>query len=312
MEKARKTALNTAGCYLAVGMLWFYFSDRLLLLFIRDVEQLTRFQTGKGWFYVATTAGLLFLLRLGLGRRVQRLQDQLTHGRKMEALGRMAAGIVHDFNNTLGVILGNAEIARAHLAPEHPAADSVREIGLAGAKGKALVDRLLAFARGSAVLRRPIALGDLITEMEPLLRKMLPPATRFKVRDRSHGVCILADPDQVEQALLNLVSNAADAARPGLPGASVTIDVKIEGGKLLLTVADNGQGMSREVRDKVFEPFFSTKIPGKGTGLGLSTVYGTVHDSRGSIEVDSAPGRGATFKMRFLTCPSASSTKNPS
>jgi signal transduction histidine kinase len=297
MSPAYRKVLQATLIYLAIGALWILFSDRLLLALVQDAERLSELQTAKGWFYVASTALLFFAVRLGLLRRLQRAQQQLETTQKMEALGRMAAGVAHDFRNVLTVMAGNAELAGAKLPPGHAAQEALAEIGAAGQKAEALIGQLLAFSRGSAAEARPVAAGPVVLGLQPLLKKLLPPGVELQVEDLSQGAQVQADPNRLEQALLNLVANARDAFSAGQAGARVRIRALRLGSKLRLIVSDNGGGIPPEAQAHIFEPFYTTKPEGQGTGLGLATVYATVQAFGGEIRVDSTPGQGTEFRI---------------
>jgi two-component system, cell cycle sensor histidine kinase and response regulator CckA len=297
MSPAFRKVLQATLIYLAIGSLWILFSDRLLLALVQDAERLSRLQTAKGWFYVASTALIFFFVRLGLMRRLQRAQQQLETTQKMEALGRMAAGMAHDFRNVVTVMAGNAELASARLPLGHAALEPLAEIGAAGQKAEALISQLLAFSRGTAIEVRAVALGPLLQGLQPLLKKLLPPGVDLQVEDRSQGARVQADPNRLEQALLNMVANARDAFSAGLAGALVRIRLLRLGGRLRLIVSDNGCGIPPEAQAHIFEPFYTTKPEGQGTGLGLATVYATVQACGGEIRVDSTPGQGTAFRI---------------
>ena len=240
------------------------------------------------------------------------LEGQLRESQKMEALGTLAGGVAHDFNNALAAIVGNVELARQDVGPGHPALESLEEIGKAGRRAKDLVQQILAFGRRQQLERKPMSLALVVVETARLMRATLPAMTELRVDCAADTPAVLADAAQVKQMLLNLCANAAQAAQDqGRPGV---VDIRLDTYELLpgkaqgelrpgryarLTVSDNGPGMDEATRSHIFEPFFTTKPAGKGTGLGLSVVHGIVQVHDASIEVESSPGEGSTFRIFF-------------
>jgi PAS domain S-box-containing protein len=239
-------------------------------------------------------------------RRV--LERQLRQAQKMEAVGQLAGGIAHDFNNMLTAILGNAEFALDELPDGHPCRDSVQEIMKAGQRSAALTQQLLAFSRKQILTLRVLHMGDVVSEVTPMLRRLLGETIdlRTATADRGH---VKADAGQLQQVLMNLVVNARDAMPNGGRLTIETADVWRDetyarqhpsvraGAAVMLAVTDSGCGMDAATRQRIFEPFFTTKPMGQGTGLGLATVYGIVKQSGGDIWVYSEVGRGTTFKV---------------
>jgi PAS domain S-box-containing protein len=235
------------------------------------------------------------------------LEEQLRQSQKLEAIGRLAGGVAHDFNNILMSIMGAADLLLMQLAPTDAARDEANEIKQSVDRGAGLTRQLLAFSRRQAVRNRIFALGDIISGMDTMLRRLIGPEIEFEIVCTPEPVLVMADSGQFEQVVLNLVVNARDA----MPnGGRVTVRVEevevdeaaavalVEGkaGRYArLSVADTGTGIDEYTRAKLFEPFFTTKEQGKGTGLGLSIVYGIVKQSGGYIAVVSEPDKGATF-----------------
>jgi signal transduction histidine kinase/CheY-like chemotaxis protein len=241
-----------------------------------------------------------------------RLEAQLTQAHKMEAIGTLAGGIAHDFNNILGAIIGNVELATQDVGVAHPAMGSLNEIHKAAQRAKGLVQQILAFTRQQAVERRVVALRPLVEEAAKLLRATLPASAELNVRCAEDVPNVLADPVQIEQILLNLVTNAWHALE-GRPGA-IAIDLRAcsvgsgstgarpgmkAGSYARISISDTGHGMDEATLQRIFDPFFTTKAPGLGTGLGLSVVHSIVSGCSGAIEVASTPGRGTTFDLYF-------------
>jgi two-component system cell cycle sensor histidine kinase/response regulator CckA len=238
---------------------------------------------------------------------VSSLEGQLRQAQKMESLGRLAGGIAHDFNNLLTVIRGYAELA----LPIKPGDDGLRrkitEIMKGSDRAQALVSQLLAFSRKQILKPAVLDLNQVVMEISDLLPRLIGEHIHIEVRPGQNLRRIMADPNQMHQILLNLAVNARDAMPAGgtlrYQTENETLPVSSKFEKItegvLLTVSDTGSGIPPELLARIFEPFFTTKERGKGTGLGLAMVYGTVSQSGGRIEVDSAPGRGTTFKIYF-------------
>ncbi len=239
------------------------------------------------------------------------LEAQLRESQKMQAVGTMAGGIAHDFNNILGAILGNVELARADLPADSPALVSLHEIGKAGRRARELVRQILTFSRNEPPKRAPIDLGEVVHETERLLRVTLPPSVQLQVELSSNLPRVLADPTQVEQALLNLCTNAIHAVTATQGSVCVRLAlVQPDASRLerlglprgvyeCLSVHDTGHGMDRATLERIFEPFFTTKPVGQGTGLGLAVVHGVMRTHQGAIDVESSPGKGSTFSLYF-------------
>ena len=242
------------------------------------------------------------------------LQSQLLQAQKMESIGRLAGGVAHDFNNMLGAILGNTELAIQRIAPGDPLLALLLEIRKAAERSADLTRQLLAFARKQTVEPKVIDLNQTVASMFGMLQRLLGETVRLEFTPGKSLGAIRMDPSQFDQILANLCVNARDAV--GKAGRLVieTADVVVREGDaaagpdsapgeyVLLQVSDDGCGMDAETRSRLFEPFFTTKAIGKGTGLGLATVYGIVRQNRGFITVSSAPGRGTTFRIYFPRC----------
>ena len=237
------------------------------------------------------------------------LEGQLRHALKMEAIGRLAGGVAHDFNNLLMPILGYSEMIAARAAPGSEAAGHAREIERAARRAAGLTRQLLAFSRHRVTEPCILDLNETLAEVDLMLRRLLGTDVELESIPGSRAGRVLADPGQIEQVLVNLTINARDAMPRGGRLTLETRDVVLEadaaaahpglapGAWVTLSVSDEGEGMSDEVKARIFDPFFTTKSIGKGTGLGLSTVHGLVQQAGGQIEVDSAPGRGTTFRI---------------
>jgi PAS domain S-box-containing protein len=235
------------------------------------------------------------------------LEEQLRRSQKLEAIGRLAGGVAHDFNNILMSIMGAADLLLMQLPPDEPARDEAAEIKQAVDRGAGLTRQLLAFSRRQPTRPKLFALGDVVKGMDTMLRRLIGPEIDFEIVVPPEPLQVVADSGQIEQCVMNLVVNARDAMPHGgrVTVAMEEVELDDEGAAAFLegrpghyarlSVADSGTGIDAATRAKLFEPFFTTKEQGKGTGLGLSIVYGIVKQSGGYITVDSEPGRGATF-----------------
>jgi two-component system, cell cycle sensor histidine kinase and response regulator CckA len=227
-------------------------------------------------------------------------QGQLLQSQKMEAVGRLAGGVAHDFNNMLTAIKGFSALLRMELAAGDPLLEYVTEIESAADRSSSLTRQLLAFSRRQISQPRVLELGDVVRSLDGMLRRVIGEHLDLRFVLPDEPVWVFADAGQLEQVVLNLVVNARDA----MPrGGRVEVEVRRDaaGGPLpvRLDVRDTGHGMDAETRARIFEPFFTTKEIGQGTGLGLSTVYGIVQQSGGTVTVESEPGVGTCFRIRL-------------
>jgi PAS domain S-box-containing protein len=235
------------------------------------------------------------------------LEEQLRQSQKLEAIGRLAGGVAHDFNNILMSIMGAADLLLMSMEPADPAREEAVEIKQSVHRGAGLTRQLLAFSRRQKTRPELFALGDVVRGMDTMLRRLIGPEIEFEIVCAPEPLQVRADIGQVEQVVLNLVINARDAMPRGGrlivkvgeheldEAAAAALADGHPGHYARLSVADTGTGIDEQTRAKLFEPFFTTKEQGKGTGLGLSIVYGIVKQSGGYITVTSEPGRGATF-----------------
>jgi two-component system NtrC family sensor kinase len=248
--------------------------------------------------------------------RRQEAEAKLQHVQKMEALGRLTGGVAHDFNNLLAAILGGIDLARKRI--DDP--NAVRLLGMASEaaqRGAKLTQQMLAFSRKQDVEPRSIDPGAVLRGMDELLRRTIGGLIRIRYEFADDSWPVLADPVQLEVALLNLAVNAKDAMPAGgdltisirnLGAAGVPPALGLPGGDyVVVAVKDTGDGMSDEVKRRAFEPFFTTKGPTHGTGLGLSMIFGFATKGGGAATIDSAPGKGATVSL-FLPRASAGAT----
>ena len=254
-------------------------------------------------------------------RTRSQLQAQLVNAQRMEAVGQLAGGVAHDFNNILTAISGNAELAMESLPLDSSARDDLHEIRAGVTRASALTRQLLAFSRRQTLHPRVVDLNTVVSGCEPMLARLIGEHIRLETHLARNISPILADPGQIEQVLVNLVVNARDAMPSGGRVQVETGEVVITqpdpirwpgliaGRHIRLAVRDTGSGMDRETRKRAFEPFYTTKPQGKGTGLGLATVYGIVAQSEGLIFIDSEPGLGTTVTAYFR--PTAARSPSP-
>ena len=239
----------------------------------------------------------------------EKLENQLRQALKMEAVGRLAGGVAHDFNNMLSVIIGQAEMALYTIDPTHPLHTALNEIKKAGERSADLTRQLLAFARKQTVSPRVLDLNKIVSGMTSMLKRIIGEAINLVWLPGKNVTPVKMDPGQIDQILVNLCVNARDAIADV---GNITIETgnfkfnetycndhmgAIPGEYVLIAVSDDGCGMTTETRQLIFEPFFTTKESGKGTGLGLATVYGVVKQNNGFIDVDSELDKGTTFKI---------------
>ncbi|MET0287440.1 MAG: ATP-binding protein, partial [Polyangiales bacterium] len=237
-----------------------------------------------------------------------RAQAELRHSQKMEAIGRLAGGVAHDFNNLLTVIGGYSELVLAQLSEHDGSRSYVEQIHRAAGRASELTQQLLAFGRRQVLKPKTIDLGDVVRGMEDMLTRLVGEDVALSVRGGRGLRAVTADPNQVEQVIMNLVVNARDAMPHGGRLVIETLDVpthespvcgqdKLPCAAVCLRVSDTGSGMDAATVEQIFEPFFTTKPVGKGSGLGLSTAFGITKQSGGTIAVQSELGRGSVFSI---------------
>jgi PAS domain S-box-containing protein len=263
---------------------------------------------------------------LGIGNDVteaRKLEDQLRQAQKLDAIGRLASGVAHDFNNILAVVMSNADIAVRMCGKEHPATERIGVIKRTAKRGAALTRQLLAFSRKEPRQPKLLDLNQIVTGVHEMLSQVVGQGIAMSTSLAPRLGTIEADASQLEQVIMNLVINARDAMPTGgqliIETANQDLDAAraqelgiSKGAYVRLSVRDTGSGMDAAVRARIFEPFFTTKEVGKGTGLGLATVFGIVQQSSGAIAVDSEVGRGTTFHV-YLPCvePAAAAGQPP-
>jgi len=240
----------------------------------------------------------------------KRLEAQLLQAQKMEAIGTLAGGIAHDFNNILSSVIGYTELALEEVSKGSVLDSNLREVLKAGRRARDLVKQILAFSRQSDRELRPLEISPIVKETLKLLRASLPSTIKIHQNVGNKLGTVMTDPTQINQILMNLCTNAAHAMgesggtlEVGLDKVEVGTELSLRftgltpGSYLKLTVSDNGHGMSPEVKERIFDPYFTTKEKGEGTGLGLAMVHGIVKSHRGAITVYSEPDMGSTFHV---------------
>ncbi len=240
------------------------------------------------------------------------LRERLRQTQKMEAIGALAGGVAHDFNNILGIILGNVELAMLDIPAWSPVHFNFDEIRTACKRARDVVKQLLSFSRKTQHVRKPLKINTVIKESIKLLRASIPTIIDIHAVIPPDCGAILADPTQIHQVLINLCTNAAHAMYEAGGVLEVRLrDVEVREEMspryhnlapdkyIKLTVSDTGCGIDPGIKDRIFDPYFTTKEMDKGTGIGLSVVHGIIEDHDGSIFVESEPGKGSTFQMFF-------------
>jgi PAS domain S-box-containing protein len=284
---------------------------------VRDQEARIRTPAGGGHEVLVSLAPVtlgqqphLLLLAQDVAERVL-LERQLRQAQKMEAIGQLAAGVAHDFNNILTIIQGHAGLMQRALAPESAPAKSLEQISKAAGRASSLIRQLLMFSRKQVMQFRHLDLNDTLRQALKMLERLVGEHVQIEFQPQEGLPSVHADHSMMEQIAMNLAVNARDAMPNGgrltirttlehIHRAATPLDPETRQGRFVcLTISDTGTGMDTQVLSRIFEPFFTTKPVGKGTGLGLSTVLGIVRQHHGWLEVDSKPARGTTFRLYF-------------
>jgi len=252
---------------------------------------------------------------LGIMRDIterEQAELRIRQSQKMESIGNLAGGIAHEFNNVLGIIMGNAELAIDDVPDWNPAKESLKEIRKASLRGKDVVRQILSFARKTMTALKPLEINTVVKESLKLMRASIPTMVDIQPNIPSEPNMIMGDPTEIHQIVINLCTNAAHAMKASggmleVAISEVTLDKKTasryedlsRGDFVKLSVQDSGEGISPDVLEKVFEPYFTTKEFGEGSGMGLAVVYGLVKKCKGAINVESAVGEGTTVTVLF-------------
>jgi signal transduction histidine kinase/ActR/RegA family two-component response regulator len=259
-------------------------------------------------------AGPHWLLMLQDITNQMKLESQLRYSQKMEAVGQLAAGVAHDFNNILTIIHGNASLLQHQLPPDPDSVESVNDIIVAADRAARLVRQLLAFSRKQRLASEVLHLGQVVNDLDEMLIRLLGETITLKVKTVPNLPPVYADLSMMEQVIMNLSSNARDAMPKG---GTMTIGMDVvtitpdeaqktpeirPGAYVCLSVADTGCGIAPELLPRIFDPFFSTKGVGQGTGLGLATVYGIIRQHHGWVDVQSTVNQGTTFRIFLPVC----------
>ncbi|OGW29716.1 MAG: hypothetical protein A2X56_06400 [Nitrospirae bacterium GWC2_57_13] len=249
--------------------------------------------------------------------QLKKLEQLLLQAQKMEAVGQLAGGVAHDFNNILTAIVGYGNLATMQMSEDDPLRMNVENILAAAERAANLTHGLLAFSRKQIINPKPVQVNAVVRDVEKLLRRLIGEDIEFRTVLTPDDPTVMADSGQIQQVLMNLATNARDA----MPnGGALTIETSLVHWKsgsaasgvpeqasdfVLVALSDTGAGMDEKVRSRIFEPFFTTKEVGRGTGLGLAIVYGIVAQHDGFIEVSSIPGSGTTFRVHLPVVPAA-------
>ena len=243
------------------------------------------------------------------------MENELRHAQKMEAIGNLAGGIAHEFNNVLGIIIGNIDLAGFYLSEESAAKSCMDEIKEAGLRGRDIVKQLLNFSRKMEYEKAPLDLRPLVKESLKLMRASIPAIVRIRWNIAEKVDSVTADATRFNQLLINLCANAAQAI--GEDGGNIAVELEnvhlsseeasrypelAPGRYVRLSVVDDGPGIAPDLVDKVFEPYFTTKEKGKGTGMGLAVVHGIVKAHDGAVRIESRVGKGTAFRVLFPSC----------
>lgn len=308
LRSARLSALRIVAGYAALASIWIFVSDRALEAMVGDPHLRTQLATAKGWFFVVATAGMLYLLIQRHTRQVRaaeealrRREEQMFQAQHLEALGTLAGGVAHDFNNALTVIGAYTDLLCDTVDIDDPRREDLLEIRRATDHAAALTRQLLAYSRRQMLRPAVVDAGDCVREMHGMLAPLVGERVTLELDLPETALPVRADAAQLQQVLVNLVVNARDAMPEGGP---VTISLRgspapeeAMPGWVALEVRDCGVGMDQATLARAFEPFFTTKPLGQGTGLGLATVYGIVSQSGGRVEAESAPGQGTVVRV---------------
>ncbi len=289
-------------------------------LSVRESARVVRDSQGRAKYYEGVVENITKIKQAE--NRQRQIEKQLQHAQRMEAIGTLAGGIAHDFNNILSAIIGYTEIALlTETSGDTPWRKNFEHVLTAGERARDLVKQILAFSRQTEEYRRPVMIEPLVKEAIKLLRATIPSNIEIHHSIGPHSGSVMANPVQIQQIIMNLCTNSYHAMTEKGGVLEVGLEPKKIGDKkagaldlrpgryMVLTVSDTGCGMSPEVLERIFDPYFSTKEKAVGTGLGLAVVQGIVKSYGGGISVESTPGKGSIFKVYFPLIEDAESTK---
>ena len=283
--------------------------------------------TGKDYLYkdraIEWTDGRLVKLQIATDiTKIKKFEEELRQARKMESIGTLTGGISHNFNNILGIILGNTELALDDVQEGNPAHSNLTKIKTASLRAKNIVRQLLSFSRKVEQKMQPIEIALVIKDALKFLRSTIPTAINIEQDIQIKDAIILADPNQINQIIMNICINASHAMEEtggtiGVIVEKVILDDKSTkkypelnpGEHIKIRVSDTGPGINPDIIDRIFDPYFTTKGVGKGSGMGLSIVHGIIKNHNGTITVDSNPGKGTTFNILFPKATEKSKTE---
>lgn len=242
----------------------------------------------------------------------KKIENRLQQAQKMESIGTLASGMAHDFNNILGIILGNTELAMSDVPEWNPAHSHLEVIKNSGLRAKDVIRQLLSFSRKTEYKRNSVKIAPLIKESVKFLRSSIPSSIEIRQKISVFTDVIFGDPTQIHQVMINLCTNAAHAIEEegGIMEISLT-NVRLDesevkqyqdlrpGPHVILSVSDTGSGIDPEIKDRIFDPYFTTKDIDKGTGMGLAVVHGIVKNHDGDISIESEPGKGTAVHVLF-------------
>ena len=250
--------------------------------------------------------------RIEAERKNRKLQSQLQQAQKMEAIGNLAGGIAHEFNNVLSIIVGNAELAMDHVPGSNPAKEHLREICIASLRAREVVRQILSFARKTMTSMKPLEIKAIVNETVKLMRASIPTMIEIRVSMPAEPKMVLGDPTEIHQILINLCTNSAHSMKQkggflqvGLSDSKLDeitaahYEDMVPGEYVKLSVEDTGEGIAPDVLEKVFEPYFTTKEFGAGSGMGLAVVHGLVKKCKGAIHITSTVGKGTIVEVLF-------------
>ncbi|MDD5167399.1 MAG: ATP-binding protein, partial [Syntrophales bacterium] len=293
------------GAFESIGMIYPHGEERIMSIQAARIYNLQGEVIGA----IQTTQDITEHIRIQ--KEQEKLQSQLIQSQKMEAIGTLAGGVAHDFNNILTAIIGYGSIMKMKVQKDDPLQSLIEHILTSSERAAHLTQGLLAFSRKQVINPKPVEINSIVRNVEKLLMRVIGEDIDFSTRLAREDLIVMADAGQMEQVLMNLATNARDAMPEGGVFTISTQEAVLTedfinahgygkpGENALISVSDTGIGMDEQTRAKIFDPFFTTKELGKGTGLGMAIVYGIVKQHNGNINVYSEPGKGTTFRIHL-------------